>query len=151
MSKVLLDIAIERVVDENVITIVKLAGRLDGATYTLLIRSVQRLVEAGERKLVFDLQHITELGSAGLIALHQAARLIQGDTQLEVGWAALHALEHDLVAGRSLGIKILRPSSAAIETLVISGFAALVEPYASLDAAVKAFRSETILPLQYAC
>lgn len=143
MNTEILEIATERYIDEVAIVIVKVSGKLDGATYSSLVNAVRRLVEAGEKNLVFDLQNVTDLGSGGLVALHQAARLVRGDVVAlnNLGWGAFHALEHDLVEGRSLGIKLLRPSPSAIETLVASGFAALVEPYATTDAAAASFRA----------
>lgn len=148
MHEAILEIATERYIDEVAIVIVKVSGKLDGATYASLVNAVRRLVEAGEKHLVFDLQAVTELGSGGLIALHQAARLLRGDgvALTNLGWGAFHALEHDLVQGHSLGIKLLRPSPSAIKTLVSSGFAALVEPYATPDAAAASFRAPRAFP-----
>jgi ABC-type transporter Mla MlaB component len=142
MSKAMLQITTERYIDEAVITIIKLSGRLDGSSSSLLINTVRRLLGGGEHQLIFDLQDISLLGSAGLVALHQVARLLRGEpvAQDEFGWGAFHELEHDLLRGESLGIKVLHPSPAAIETMVSSGFAALVEPYASPRAAACSFR-----------
>ncbi len=142
MRSTILAIETERYIDEVVITIVKLSGHLNGATSASLLNTVGELVERGEHNVIFDLQELSVLGSGGLVALHQAARLLRGEPQAhhDFGWGSFHALEHDLTRGKSLGLKVLRPSPAAIETMVTSGFAALVEPYASLNTVVKSFR-----------
>lgn len=141
----MLDIETQRYVDEVVITIVKLNGRLDGATCTKFLSAVHDLVANGDEHIIFDLQNLAVLGSGGLIALHQAARLLRGEEYVyhDFGWGSFHALEHDLTRGESLGLKVLRPSPAAIDTMVQSGFAALVEPYANLYSVVASFRQST--------
>jgi anti-anti-sigma factor len=143
-----MEIVTERYVDEIIVTIVKVTGRLDSSTCGSLLKVVQQLVEDGERYIIFDLQHVTFLGSAGLIALHQAAKLLNGEPMLhhDFGWGSFHALEYDLSRGESIGLKVLRPSAAAIETMVTSGFAALVEPYANLDSVIASFHDEAFTP-----
>lgn len=142
MNENMLAIETQHYIDEVVVTIVKVSGRLDGATSTCFLEAVRSLIERGDDHIIFDLQDISTLGSGGLIALHQAAKLLMGEpmTFQDFGWASFHALEHDLTRGKSLGLKVLRPSPAAIETMVSSGFAALVEPYANLSTVVASFR-----------
>jgi hypothetical protein len=144
MNHKMLAIETQHYIDEVIVTIVKVSGRLDGATSTCFLNAVRNLVERGEDHIIFDLQEISTLGSGGLIALHQAAKLLMGEPMSlhDFGWGSFHALEHDLTRGESLGLKILRPSPAAIEMMVVSGFAALVEPYASLQTVVATFRHE---------
>lgn len=147
MRKKMLAIETERYIDDIVVTIVKVAGSLDGGSGTNLLDEVRTLVERGENHIIFDLQDVSLLGSGGLVALHQAAKLLRGELPLyhDFGWGSFHALEHDLTRGESLGLKVLRPSPAAIETMVVSGFAALVEPYANLSTVMASFR-ESVHP-----
>lgn len=142
----MLAIETEHYIDEVMVTIVKVAGQLDGGTSMCLLDEVRALVESGEAHIIFDLQDVSQLGSGGLIALHQAAKLLRGEPNSyhDFGWGSFHALEHDLMRGESLGLKVLRPSPAAIETMVQSGFAALVEPYANLHTVVASFRQEAV-------
>jgi hypothetical protein len=144
MSHVWMEIATERYIDDVMVTILRVTGTLDGTTFGLLVNSARRLVEQGECNLVIDLEGVTEMGSAGLIALHQVARLLHGERPVnaDFGWNAFHALEVDLVRGQSIGLHILRPSAAAIDALVTSGFAALIEPHLYLETAVDAFRRQ---------
>ena len=52
-------------------------GRVDGSNVEILESAIQEQLEAGEKKLVFDFEHLVYISSAGLRTLLVAARRLQ--------------------------------------------------------------------------
>src|SRR5690349_3308387 len=76
------------------VALLRLAGRLDGASYLALIDRAKKLYANGTRYMILDLAQVTHLSSAGMLALHQITALLRGETppDPEIGWAAFHAM-----------------------------------------------------------
>jgi anti-anti-sigma regulatory factor len=91
--------------------------------------------------MVVDLAQVTHLSSAGMLALHQIAVLLRGETppDPEAGWAAIHALADDLDRGMQPQIKLLAPSPRARQALERAGLTALFEIVTDLDMTLAAF------------
>jgi anti-anti-sigma regulatory factor len=123
------------------VALLRLAGKLDGASYLDLIARARKLYAAGARHMIVDLSDVTHLSSAGVIGLHQVVMLLRGETppDPEAGWQAFHALADDLGSGIQPRIKLLNPQPRALETLERSGLTALIEIAADLDAAIASF------------
>lgn len=54
-------------------------GRVDGSNVEILESAIQEQLEAGEKKLVFDFEHLVYISSAGLRTLLVAARRLQAE------------------------------------------------------------------------
>ena len=65
------------------------SGRVDGSNVEVLESAIQEQLEVGQKKLVFDFEHLSYISSAGLRTLLVAARRLQaeGGTALFCGLA----------------------------------------------------------------
>jgi hypothetical protein len=137
------------------VALLRLAGILDGASYLELIGRAKKLYAGGTRHMILDLAQVTHLSSAGLLALHQIAVLLRGETppDPETGWAAFHAMADDLERGIQPQLKLLAPSQQALQALERTGLTALFEIVADLDTTIAAFApaparaSRTVRPI----
>lgn len=115
-------------------------GDLDANTYQELIAAAQKEWTGGARDMLIDLADVHYLSSSGLVAIHTIARLLHGQDlpDLEAGWSAIHAIEHD--AGRSHPhLKLLGPQPPVDKVLTMTGFRQMFDIHADLGAAVAAF------------
>jgi anti-anti-sigma factor len=124
------------------VTVLHLAGKLDGGSYEALIAKAHELFEQGIRNLLLDLSQLTYLSSAGISALHRVALLFQGkeSTQLEEGWAAFHAMDRDRDSGVQQHVKLLNPTQEVAKILGLVGFTTFFEIYNDLHSAVVSFQ-----------
>jgi len=132
------------------VALLRLAGKLDGASYLELIGKAKKLYANGSRHMIFDLAQLTHMTSAGMLALHQAAVLLRGETppDPEGGWAAYHALADDLERGIQSQIKLLAPSPHVLQVLERAGLTALFEIVTELDTTLAAFAPAAAKPSQ---
>jgi anti-anti-sigma regulatory factor len=86
------------------VTILRLDGDLDAASYEAVISRARELHEGGSRDIVLDLRGVPYMGSSGLVALHAVALLFEGQPLpgLEAGWEAHHAIGRSIQSGQSL-------------------------------------------------
>ena len=124
------------------VTVLHLAGKLDGSSYQELIEAAQRQYDAGVRDLVLDLSRLTFLSSAGISALHTVARLFHGQTPSErqEGWASFRAMESDRAAGPQEHVKLLNPTPEVKNVLDIVGFGSLFHTFTDVQQAIASFR-----------
>jgi anti-anti-sigma factor len=66
------------------VLIVNVSGRLDSVTSPRLDAEVRRQLDAGQRRLVFDLSQLEYISSAGLRVLLAAARQLRGQGAVAV-------------------------------------------------------------------
>jgi len=123
------------------VVLLRLAGTLDGASYLDLINKAKKLYANGAHHMIIDLAQISHMSSAGMLAIHQIAVLLRGETppDPEAGWEAFHALADDLGRGIQPQIKLLAPTPQAQHVLERAGLTALIEIVADLDTAIAAF------------
>ena len=123
------------------VALLRLAGKLDGASYLDLITKAKQLYAGGTRHMIIDLAQISHLSSAGMLAIHQITLLLRGETppDPEMGWGAFRAMADDLESGIQPRIKLLAPPPQARQVLERAGLTALIEIVADLDATIAAF------------
>jgi anti-anti-sigma factor len=123
------------------VTILQLAGKLDGSNFTQLIDEANECYLDGVRDLLIDLSQVTFLSSAGVAAIHQVAMVFRGQPVMEAesGWASYHAIDRDRASGVQSHVKLLSPQTGVTEVLDISGFSSLFEIHSDLDTAVSSF------------
>ena len=123
------------------VTIFKVEGKMDGTTYKTLIDHARSSRRKGARALILDISSVTEISSAGLVALHRIAGIMDGDQEQDLdGWPALHAMANDPGNLRQ-SVKLLGLQPRVDRTLQMAGMRDRFEIYSDLPSAVASFRS----------
>ncbi len=136
-----MEMTVSRVEGRVPVTILRVSGDVDGATYEALIRKGRELHAAGARDLLIDLGGVRYLSSAGVVALHHLALLMRGEQppDPESGWEALHAVAREQASGPQPHLKLLNPQPKVDKVLDMVGFKAFIEVHADQAAAVASF------------
>ena len=130
------------------VLLMRIHGRLDGATYTQLIDEAQSLYNKNHRQLILDLTHLRALSLAGLFGPHSVAAIFNGDEPLapEGGWHALRAMKHDLDSGPQPQFKLSSPPPQIQQLLSQTGFDSFFDVYHDVGTAVASFKTEANSP-----
>ena len=136
-----MDISVSQVQGNVPVTVLNLAGQLDGQSYQDLITKAQELHKAGARDFLLDLSDLTYISSAGLVALHSIALLLKGEElpDTEHGWSAYRSLGRSSAAGLQTHVKLLKPRDEVMGVLQMVGFTNIFEIFTDLDQALKSF------------
>jgi len=123
------------------VTILRVAGQLDGQTYQQLIDRARHESAAGAQSILLDLGDLTYISSAGLVALHAIALLMRGESipDPENGWNALKAMDRGLDGGVQRNLKLLNPRPEVASVLDMVGFSAFFEVYTDKQKAVGSY------------
>lgn len=123
------------------VSVVKVAGQLDGQNYQELITKAQDLFKAGTRDFLIDLSDLSYISSAGLVALHSVALLAKGEElpDTEHGWSAYRSMGRTSAAGTQTHVKLFKPREEVRNVLDMVGFTNVFEIFNDLDEAIKAF------------
>lgn len=124
------------------VTIIGLAGHLDGQTYQDLIQKAREIFEAGSRNLLLDLAELTYISSAGLVSLNTIALMIRGEVlpDPEQGWSALKSMDRARSGGGSkMNLKLLNPRPEIINVLEMVGFSEFFDVFTDKQKAVDSF------------
>lgn len=123
------------------VTVVKVAGQLDGQTYQSLIASVQETMKNGAPNILLDLGDLTFISSAGLVALHVIALLMRGEAMpdMENGWAALRSVNKSRESGIQQHVKLLDPRPEVLNVLEMVGFSTFFEIFTDRQKALDSF------------
>ncbi|MCL4273506.1 MAG: STAS domain-containing protein [Anaerolineales bacterium] len=122
------------------VTVLKLAGQLDGQTYQNLIAQAQELYKGGTQNILLDMEELTYISSAGLVSLHTIALLLRGETppDPEQGWSAFKSMDKPRDGG-SKNIKLLNPRPEIVSVLDMVGFSAFFEIFTDKQKALESF------------
>jgi anti-anti-sigma regulatory factor len=134
---------VEYVQQPTAVTILRLAGELDGANYLTLISQVKTLYDQDTRRLLLDLSELKFMASSGLVALHAITTILHGapPPDPDAGWSAFHAIAHDRenrTAPEEL-CKLLRPQPRVQKTLETTGFDQILAIYQDESEALATF------------
>jgi anti-anti-sigma factor len=135
MSSAELRIAVEQAQGRVPVTIIRVDGSVDAATYQALQTAVDTAYEAGARYVLFDLANVAYISSAGLRVLHRIIDRLRDDSAAK-GNAATPTTSGSL---KSPHVKLLNPSKNVSRLLEISGFKVFFDTYTDLDTAIAAF------------
>jgi anti-anti-sigma regulatory factor len=122
------------------VSIIQVAGQLDGQSYQKLIEEAARLYKGGARDFLIDLSKVSFMSSAGMVALHTVELVARGEKlpDLEQGWATLKSM-----GGRrgtkSEHVRLLSPSPEVEHVLEMVGFTQAFDILSDQEAAVQAF------------
>ena len=136
-----MEFSTEQVQGRTPITILGLQGDLDGTNYQTLITKANELHQAGARNFVLDMGKVNYMSSAGLVALHTIAQLLQGEPlpDPDAGWEAIHSIERDEAAGKHAQLKLLNPQSRVDQTLELTGMKEYFDIFTDRQAAIASF------------
>ena len=135
-----MNISTSQVAGRVPVTVLSIQGDLDGSNYKELIAKAQELYQAGARHLILDMSQVPFMSSAGIMALHSTALLIQGDKtpDPEQGWAALHAAT-EKSNNMQTGVKLVNLQPKVDRTVQLAGMKSFFEIYPDLAAAIASF------------
>lgn len=128
------------------VTVLRLEGDLDAATYEQVIDKARELYAAGSRNIVLDLRAVPYMGSSGLVALHAVALLFEGEQvpDLDSGWEAHHAIGRSIQSGKSLKhtrLLVVEDTTASVRrVLARTGLDRLIPIETSEPTAIAAFQ-----------
>ena len=136
-----MNISVSQVQGQVTVTVIKVDGQLDGQTYQDLINKAREAYKAGWRDFLVDMSDLTYISSAGLVALHSMALLLQGEElpDTDSGWSAYRSMGRSKEAGLQKHMKLLNPRAEVQSVLDMVGFSAVFESFKDLDTAVKSF------------
>ncbi|GAB4499236.1 MAG: hypothetical protein OHK003_14340 [Anaerolineales bacterium] len=123
------------------VTVIKVAGQLDGQTYQKLISSAQEVINGGTKNILLDLSELTFISSAGLVSLHVIALLLRGEAMpdLDRGWAALKSVNKSRESGVQQHVKLLNPRPEIVNVLEMVGFSSFFEIFNDKQKALESF------------
>jgi len=137
MSSSELRIAVEQARGRVAVTIMRIEGSVDAASYQALQTAVETAYATGARYMLFDLASVAYMSSAGLQVLHRIIsrladqRSAGGDAPITPGTSA--------DSFKSPHVKLLNPSENVRRLLEVSGFVLFLEVYTDLDTAIASF------------
>lgn len=135
-----MDIKLSKAAGRVQVTVIRLAGELDGQSYTQLIDQARELYKDGARDFLIDLTDLTYISSAGLVALHSVALLTNGEQlpDTEAGWSTYRSVKN-ATASVQTHIKLLNPRDEVKSVLEMVGFDRVFTVFTDLDEAIKSF------------
>jgi anti-anti-sigma regulatory factor len=136
-----MDIAISQEQGQTAVSVIRIAGHLDGQTYQILISKANELVGAGAKNILLDLSDLTYISSAGLVSLHTIALLTRGEAppNLEQGWSTLKSMDRTRDGGLQKNFKLLNPRPEITNVLEMVGFSEFFEVFTDRQKAIDSF------------
>jgi anti-anti-sigma regulatory factor len=116
-------------------TIIRVDGAVDAATYAALQTAVDTAYAAGVQYLLFDLANVSYMSSAGLRVLHRLIDRLRDEGVVKGHGAA--RMPDDSI--KSPHVKLLNPSTNVRRLLEVSGFEQLFDIYTDRDVALASF------------
>ena len=123
------------------VTILQLAGHLDGQTYQDLIMKVQQVFNEGAKNIILDMSELTYISSAGLVSLHTISLLLRGKAlpNPEQGWSTLKSIDKAGDGGLQKNIKLLNPRPEITSVLDMVGFSEFFEVFTDKQKAIASY------------
>lgn len=102
-----------------------------------LLSAAKEAYRQGARHMLIDLEKVPYISSAGLRALHEIYRLLEGESDA----AAEQAVRKGIASGRytSPHLKLLKPSKNALRALSVAGFDMFLDVHHERRAALDSF------------
>jgi len=107
------------------VTVLRVEGDIDAATYKTLQDKASEVIDAGATHMLLDLGGVEYMGSAGFRALHAISNQLGGD-----GSAGL---------AKSAHLKLLNPTDAVARVIKTLGFDVYLDIFQDRDEALNAF------------
>jgi len=118
------------------VTVLKLSGRLDAASYEQLRAQAEKEITAGARQIAIDLSDVEYISSAGIRALNQIVDLLRRHAP-----SSDPAMPEGLRAGSSKSphLKLVNPNHAVLATMKMIGIDMFLDIHQDLKSALSAF------------
>ena len=125
----------------NDVSVIYVAGHLDGQTYQELISAASEVIGTGVKNILLDLSDLTYISSAGLVSLHTVALLTRGETlpNPEQGWSTLKSMDRTRDGGFQKYVKLLNPRPEITRVLEMVGFSEFFEVFTDKQKAIASF------------
>jgi anti-anti-sigma factor len=130
-----MEIKITNVEQPVAVSIIQIAGDVDSATSGELQKKVAEVLASGVKNLIFDLEHVPYMSSAGLRVFLQTFQTLRERYSTEK-----EKDEYSHIADgsyRATHLKLLNPNSKVLEVLKLSGFDMLVSIEHDMKKALK--------------
>ncbi len=116
------------------VTVLHIKGAVDASSYEQLQTSAQAAIAKGSRNLLFDLNEVPFMSSAGMRAINHIYTLLHSESERE-------AVGEGMRTGKfkSPHLKLLKPSSNVLRSLQMAGFDMFLETHGELKDAVNSF------------
>jgi anti-anti-sigma factor len=137
MSSSELQIAVEQARGRVAVTIIRIAGSVDAATYQALQTAVDTAYAAGAQYMLFDLAGVTYMSSAGLRVLHLIVGRLADQRSAGGDAPTMPRTTGDSL--KSPHVKLLNPSENVSRLLGVSGFTLFLDVHTDLDTAIASF------------
>ena len=124
------------------VTVIGLDGRLDGQNYQDLIAKGQELYNAGSRDVLLDLTGLTYVSSAGMVAFHNIALMLRGETppSPDQGWNTYRSMGRSgFASGGQEHFKLFNPQPEVEHILDMVGFNTIFKIFSDMDEAINSF------------
>ena len=123
------------------VSVIRVAGQLDGQTYLNLISKANEVIGTGVKNILLDFSDLTYISSAGLVALHTIALLTRGETlpDPEHGWSTLKSMDRTRDGGMQKYLKLFNPRPEVTKVLEMVGFSEFFEVFTDKQKAVDSF------------
>ena len=137
MEQSTLELSVTEVQYAEPVAILHAEGQLDRATFLDFIAKSREIYGSGQRNLILDLHHVTDLRLAGLYALYSTSLLFEGEEppSPELGVRALRDMAEHVDRYPTRHVKLLSPPPAIEAALSRAGF----EVHANLLTALASF------------
>lgn len=107
------------------VTVLKIEGDIDAASYKELQDKASELVDAGSTHILLDMENVEYMGSAGFRAIHAIANMLNK--------------EHEEGMYKSEHVKLLNPHGEVARVIKTLGFDSFLEIHDDRDAAIASF------------
>ncbi len=136
-----MEISIEQVTRRVPVTVLRVIGNLDGASYQKFIETARAYYTAGARDFLIDLSETPYLSSAGLVALHTLVKLTRGEklAEEESGWGALHDIEREASEKFEPHVKLLNLQPRVSRVLELAGILTFLPVFTDRETALGSF------------
>lgn len=123
------------------VTILGIDGELDGSNYLEVVDQAQQLYQQGSRYMLIDLSKTPYMSSAGLVALHKIALMLQGGRpeDPDTGWEAFRSMGRDRDSGVNQRVKLINPQPPVAKLLEMTGMKRYFDVFIERQAAVNSF------------
>lgn len=137
-----MEMQVETTSNDPVVTVLKLIGELDSATARTLVAEGKRLYDEGATNLLLDMSELSFMGSSGLVALHNLAGTMRGESMgQDVSAMLMFEVKHTLMNAnaKEAHFKLLSPQKRIAKTLTMTGFNQLLDIFTDRDEAIASF------------
>ena len=137
-----MDISVSQKQGRVPVTVISIGGRLDGQNYQDLIKKGREAYNAGSRDILLDLSKLTYVSSAGMVAFHNLALMLRGETppNPELGWSTYRSMGRSSSNSGTQGhFKLFNPQPEVHLVLDMVGFTTIFEIFTDLDLAIKSY------------